>query len=62
MAVALATKRKFQEVEDIKEFVDKIYGAFLAFDLRNGELRKKYDSIKWNLKRLEEVMYDIKKK
>jgi predicted translin family RNA/ssDNA-binding protein len=62
MAVALATKRKFKEVEDIKEFVDKIYGAFLAFDLRNGELRKKYDSIKWNLKRLEEVMYDIKKK
>jgi predicted translin family RNA/ssDNA-binding protein len=62
MAVSMATKRKFKEVEQISEFVDKIYGEFLKFDLRNGNLRKKYDAVKWNLKRLEEVMYDIKKK
>lgn len=62
MAVAMATKRKFKDAEKIKDFVDKIYGEFLKFDLRNGNLRKKYDALKWNLKRLEEVMYDIKKK
>jgi predicted translin family RNA/ssDNA-binding protein len=62
MAVAKATKREFKEVEQISEVVDKIYGEFLKFDLRNGNLRKKYDAVKWNLKRLEEVMYDIKKK
>ena len=58
----MATNRKFKEVEKIKDFVDDIYGEFLKFDLRNGNLRKKYDSVKWNLKKLEEVMYDIKKK
>jgi len=61
-AVSLATKRKPKEVEKIKRFVEDIYGEFLKFDLRNGSLRKKYDSIKWNLKKLEEVMYDLKKK
>ncbi len=61
-AVSLATKRKTKEVEKIKNFVEDIYGEFLKFDLRNGNLRKKYDSIKWNLKKLEEIMYDIKRK
>ena len=61
-AVAFATKRDFKEVENIKCFVEEIYGEFLKFNLRNGNLRKKYDSIKWNLKKLEEIMYDSSKK
>ena len=40
----------------------EIYGEFLKLHLRNGELRKKSDAIKWNLKKLEEVMYDISMK
>ena len=51
--------KKFDEAEKIKELVNDIYGEFLKLHLRNGELRKKSDSIKWNLKKLEEVMYDI---
>ncbi len=51
--------KKFGEAEIIKELVHDIYGEFLKLHLRNGELRKKSDSIKWNLKKLEEVMYDI---
>ena len=54
--------KKFDEAEIIKEFVHDIYGEFLKLNLRNGELRKKSDSIKWNLKKLEEVMYDISMK
>ena len=60
-AVTIAHKED-KEVEKIKDFVDEIFGEFIKFDLRNGNLRKKADSIKWNLKKLEEVMYDIKKK
>ena len=52
-------RKKFDEAERIKELVHDIYGEFLKLHLRNGELRKKSDSIKWNLKKLEEVMYDI---
>ena len=54
--------KKFDEAERIKELVHDIYGEFLKLHLRNGELRKKSDSIKWNLKKLEEVMYDISMK
>ena len=61
-AVSLTTKKKYKEVEEIKEYVDNIYGEFLKLDLRNGQLRKKFDAIKWNLKKIEEVVYDIKTK
>ena len=54
--------KKFDEAAQIKELVHDIYGEFLKLHLRNGELRKKSDSIKWNLKKLEEVMYDISMK
>jgi len=54
--------KKFDEAEKIKELVHDIYGEFLKLHLRNGELRKKSDSIKWNLKKLEEVMYDVSMK
>ena len=54
--------KKFEEASKIKELVHDIYGEFLKLHLRNGELRKKSDSIKWNLKKLEEVMYDISMK
>jgi len=60
-AVTIAHKNP-KEVEKIKALVEEIFGEFLKFNLRNSELRKKSDSIKWNLKKLEEVMYDIKKK
>lgn len=43
----------------IREVVNDIYGEFLKLNLRNGELRKKADSIKWNLKKLEELALDI---
>ena len=51
--------KNFGEAEKIKELVHEIYGEFLKLHLRNNELRKKADAIKWNLKKLEEVMYDI---
>lgn len=51
--------KKFDEATKIKELVHDIYGEFLKLHLRNTELRKKSDAIKWNLKKLEEVMYDI---
>lgn len=60
-AVALTVKKSYKEVAKIKKLVEEIYGEFLKFNLRNGHIRKKYDSIKWNLKKLEEIEYDIRK-
>jgi len=60
-AVTIANKKP-KEVSKIKKFVEEVFGEFLKFNLRNGELRKKSDSIKWNLKKLEDLEYDIGKK
>ncbi|MDD5331418.1 MAG: hypothetical protein PHE43_01165 [Candidatus Nanoarchaeia archaeon] len=59
-AINLVIKNEYTEAEKIKNLVDDIYTEFLTFNLRNGELRKKFDSIKYNLKKLEEIIYDIK--
>lgn len=61
-AVALTVKREFKSVLKIKKLIEEAYGEFLKFNLRNSYLRKKSDSIKWNLKKIEEIMYDIHKK
>ena len=58
-AIFEAIHKNFDKAKQIKELVNDIYGEFLKLHLRNGELRKKSDSIKWNLKKLEEVMYDV---
>lgn len=58
-AVKCVIEKRFEDASKIKDVVEEIYGAFLKFDLRNGELRKKSDSIKWNLQKLEELMYDL---
>jgi predicted translin family RNA/ssDNA-binding protein len=54
--------KNFGEALKIKEVVDEIYGEFLQFDLRNSELRKKSDQIKWSLKKLEEISYDLSRR
>lgn len=59
-AVFSVVNERFDEVDKIREFVDIIHNEFLEFELRNGEIRKKSDSIKWNLKKIEEIMYDLK--
>lgn len=61
-AVICATNNNFQKVKEIKEFVDYLFGKFLRFDFNNGELRKKYDAIKWNLNKIEGILYDYSKK
>jgi len=61
-AVVCTINKEFKEVYKIREFVDSIHTILLSFSLRNSELRKKYDSIKWNLKKIEDIVYDIKTK
>jgi translin len=58
-AVLRATKRDKKAVEAARTMVDAIYGQFVQFDFRNSELRKKYDSIKYNLQKVENVLYDM---
>lgn len=58
-AVNAAINKRYEEALQIKDFVSEIYGEFLQFDLRGGQLRNKADSIKWNLKKLEDLALGI---
>lgn len=55
-AVNEVINKNIDKAIEIRDLIDKIYGEFLMFNLRNGELRKKMDSIKWNLKKMDEII------
>ncbi len=59
-AVACAARQDYAEVHRIRDCVDSLYGLYLKIPMRNSELRKKSDAIKWNLKKIEDVVYDIR--
>lgn len=60
-AVHMATARNVEEVERIKKTLSEINGELLKFHLRNGPLRRKYDAVKYAVKKVEEVSYDLSK-
>lgn len=61
-AVKDVIDKKYDSAKEITKLVEDIYGEFLKFDLRNGNLRQKSDSIKWNLQKLEQLILEISKK
>lgn len=52
-AVVKATARDVEEVKRCKAMVEAISGELIQFDFRNGPLRRKFDSVKYNLRKLE---------
>jgi len=61
-AVFLAGKDKSKDVLVIKDLIDDIYGELLKFNIRDNELRRKFDSVKYDLKKLEDLVLDLKLK
>jgi predicted translin family RNA/ssDNA-binding protein len=58
-AASLVIKKKYDDVEEIYEFVSNLYKELLQFNFRNGMLRKKSDSVRWNMTKIEDLLYDI---
>ena len=52
-------KGKYGEVKKIKEIINDIMTELVEFDL-TGYLRTKYDQAKSNLKKIEQIDYEIK--
>ena len=61
-AVFLAGKGEVDKVVAIKDTVDHIYGEMLKFDFRDNEIRRKVDGIKYDLRKLEDLVLDLKMK
>lgn len=59
-AINSAINSDFATAIELKNFVSELYGELMLFDFSNGELRKKFDSIKYDLKKLEELVINIK--
>lgn len=59
-AVFAAGKGRVDEVAKIRDTVDSIYGEMLKFDFRDNEIRRKVDAVKYELRKLEDLMLDLK--
>lgn len=54
-----ATYGDYKRPVEIAEFVSDINAGFRLLNLKNDTLRKKFDGLKYNLKKVEEVVYDL---
>lgn len=43
----------------ISAFLQEVVEGFRLLNLKNDSLRKKFDSIKYDMKKVEEVVYDL---
>lgn len=58
-AVNLAGEGKFSEVKKMKDAIKEIMAELVELDM-TGYLRTKYDQAKTNLKKIEQISYEIK--
>lgn len=57
-AVNRAAQGKYKEVAKIKNMIDEIMSELVEFDM-TGYLRTKYDQAKGNLRKIEQINYEI---
>ena len=57
-AVGQAISKDTASIQLCRDLVEALSGVLIAFDFRNGPLRRKYDSVKYAIKRLEDLLYE----
>ncbi len=60
-AISLAHEADIREIEKLKTITEKVVEIFSQASF-SGKLRNKYDATERNLKRLEEILYELKLK
>jgi len=50
----------FKSAQTIKDTIEEIYGLMLSLDFDGGEARRKSDQVKWNLSKVEALIFDAK--
>ncbi len=53
--------KNFKVVLEVRELMGFIYDELMLFDFRSGELRNKFDSIKYSVKKLDDLVIDVMK-
>lgn len=59
LAVNAVTSGDYQRPFDISAFLNQLNSAFQLLNLKNDQLRKRYDGLKYDVKKVEEVVYDL---
>ncbi|TFK27977.1 translin [Coprinopsis marcescibilis] len=59
LAVNSVTLGNFEEPLKISAFVKDIFIGFSMLNLKNDPLRRRFDSLKYDIKKVEEVVYDV---
>ncbi|GIX84510.1 hypothetical protein CEXT_474121 [Caerostris extrusa] len=59
LSLNCATYGEYHRPVEISEFVSEMNVGFRLLNLKNDLLRKKFDGLKYNLKKIEEVVYDL---
>eukprot|EP01102_Stenamoeba_stenopodia_P003621 TRINITY_DN13796_c0_g1_i1.p1 TRINITY_DN13796_c0_g1~~TRINITY_DN13796_c0_g1_i1.p1 ORF type:complete len:250 (+),score=60.59 TRINITY_DN13796_c0_g1_i1:58-750(+) len=58
-SVNFAVSKDYERPKQIAVFVAELFAGFRLLNLKNDGLRKRFDSIKYDLKKCEEIVYDI---
>lgn len=56
--IILVTQKKYQKAKEMQRIINEVTGELIQLDL-TGYLRQKYDEAKRNLKKAEEILYDL---
>ncbi|KAH9891624.1 Translin [Cubamyces lactineus] len=59
LAVNAVTLGDFEQPIKISLFVKDVFAGFSMLNLKNDLLRRRYDSLKYDIKKIEEVVYDV---
>ncbi|KAH9950534.1 Translin [Amylocystis lapponica] len=59
LAVNAVTLGDFEAPIKISVFVKDLFAGFAMLNLKNDLLRRRYDSLKYDIKKIEEVVYDV---
>lgn len=59
LAVNSVTLGNFDQPIKISAFVKELFVGFSMLNLKNDTLRRRFDSLKYDMKKIEEVVYDV---
>jgi predicted translin family RNA/ssDNA-binding protein len=59
LAVNAVTLGDFEAPLRISAFAKEVFTGFSMLNLKNDPLRRRFDSLKYDIKKIEEVVYDV---
>ena len=59
LSLTLALSSDLSSLNKVLDLTNKVFGQLSKFDLRNGDLRREFDGVKWTVRKVEGFVYDI---